>query len=267
MLVALVNDQRTSAAPKLKGLCPGCLQPVTARCGKQRAWHWAHDSKRECDSWWEETEWHRMWKSHFPVEWQEVILHDVQLNEKHIADIRTKHGLVMEFQHSPLDPQECRKRESFYKNMVWIVDASHQKNDFKRFVKGFSRFLKTNRQGMFRVLFPDETFPANWIQNTKPVFFDFRGLIPTDPSDPHDKLRELLWCLLPGRVERQAVVIAFSRGDIVTEATEHSDLLEVLLKGSVEVHNFLLQLRQRTTSSLLPLPPHSYYGQRRRRRF
>lgn len=242
MLIALVNNQRTVATPKLKGLCPGCQEPVTAKCGTQRAWHWAHVYKKECDSWSEETEWHRFWKGHFPLDWQEIILYETQSGEKHIADVRTKHGLVMEFQHSPLDPQERVKREAFYKNMIWVVDAAHRKNDYKRFVKGFPQFLSTHKKGMYLVTFPEESFPANWVQSSKPVFFDFRGIA---PSDPPDNGRELLWCLLPGRVEGCAVLIAFNRGNIVNEATEHSDLVEVLLKGHIEAKNFLLLSRQR----------------------
>ena len=132
MLIALINNQRTPAAPGLRGLCPVCQQPVTAKCGELRAWHWAHSSKKDCDSWWEETDWHRAWKSHFPIGWQEVIKYDQRSGEKHIADICTAHNLVLEFQHSPLHPQERTARESFYKNMIWIVDgvdlmAEHRK--------------------------------------------------------------------------------------------------------------------------------------------
>lgn len=46
MKFALVNEQKTEAQPKLKGLCPGCLQPVTAKCGTQKIWHWAHLTKK-----------------------------------------------------------------------------------------------------------------------------------------------------------------------------------------------------------------------------
>jgi competence protein CoiA len=262
MLIALVNNQRTLATPKLKGLCPGCQQPVTAKCGAQRAWHWAHVSNSECDSWWEETEWHRVWKSNFPIDWQEVILCDTRSGEKHIADVRTVHGLVMEFQHSPLDPQERIARETFYKNMVWIIDASHRKNDYKRFMKGIPQFLKTHKTGIFLVDYPDECLPKNWVQSTKPVFFDFKGLEPVNPSD---KVRELLWCLLPGRTGRYAVLGAFNRSDIVTEATEHSDLVKVLLKGHIEANNFLLLMRQRTQSPPQMTPPFIHQPRRRRR--
>ena len=251
MLIALVNDQRTVPAPKLKGLCPGCKQPVTAKCGQQRAWHWAHDTKIECDSWWEETEWHRAWKGHFPLEWQEVILYDLQTGEKHIADIRTAHRLVIEFQYSPLDPQERIMRENFYKNMIWIVDSSHRKNDYKRFQKGFGRFLKTHRPGIFLVTNPEKTFPLNWVASHKPVLFDFRGL---NPVDPPDNGRELLWCLLPGRVEQYAVLVALNRTDIVGEATRNSDLMEVLQKGHIEARNFLNLSRRPMPISMLPPP-------------
>ncbi len=255
MLIALIDGQRVSAAPRLKGLCPGCQQP-----GQQRAWHWAHDSKMECDSWWEETAWHRFWKSHFPLEWQEVILFDAQTGEKHIADVRTRHGLVMEFQHSPLDQQELVAREAFYKNMVWIVDASHRKNDYKRFIKGFPQFRQTPSKGVFLVATPEKCFPTNWIHSTKPVFFDFRGI---EPSAPPDNGRELLWCILPGRIEGFTVLVAFNRGDLVGETTENSDLIEVLQGLYGRVRNFLIP--PRPVARRLPPPSRPYYGQRRYR--
>jgi len=55
-----------------------------------------------CDNWWEnETQWHRDWKNHFPVEWQEVV-QIAEDGEKHIADVKTSEGWVVEFQHSYL---------------------------------------------------------------------------------------------------------------------------------------------------------------------
>lgn len=227
MLIALVNDQRTPASPQLKGLCPGCREPVTARCGQLRTWHWAHVSKKECDSWWEETEWHRHWKSQFPLEWQEVIQFDPQSGEKHIADVRTKYGLVVEFQHSPLDEQERLMREAFYKNMIWIVDLSHLKNAYKRFVKGTSAFVRKSNK-VFVAPFPNDCLPANWTQSKKPVFFDFRGITPSDPPEP---IREHLWCLLPRGTSSGAMLIAVNRNDLVRELSERSALAKLLLEG------------------------------------
>lgn len=261
MLIALVNNQRALAAPKLKGLCPGCKQSVTARCGEQRAWHWAHVSKRNCDSWWEETEWHRVWKCKFPLEWQEIILSDPQSGERHIADVRTSHGLVIEFQHSPLAPQERSAREAFYKNMVWVVDAAHRKPDYRRFLRAIPQFRKA-QNGVFLVMFPDECFPATWVNSSKPVFFDFKGIAAFDPPGE----RELLWCLLPGRLEGYAVVVAMNRADIVSEATAKSDLVEVLQNGHIIASNFLYLARSNAPARQ-PGKPQYNYGSRRRRRF
>ena len=64
-----------------------------------------------------ETQWHRNWKNKFPIVWQEIFLHDEQTGELHIADVRTEHGLVIEFQHSHIKPEERISRENFYK--IW----------------------------------------------------------------------------------------------------------------------------------------------------
>ncbi len=213
MRFALVNDERTEAAPKLAGTCPGCLQPVIAKCGTKRINHWAHRAETACDRWWEpETAWHRAWKNNFPVEWQENIRHDVQTGEKHIADVLTSHGLVIEFQHSHIDPTERMARERFYRNMVWVVDGTRLKRDYTRFAKGLNNFRTTAKQGFFLVLFPDECFPAAWLDSAVPVIFDFHE---TKSVDQPDMIRDTLWCLLPGRAEGQAVVIAMRRQDFV----------------------------------------------------
>ncbi len=94
---------------------------MIAKCGTQRVHHWAHRGERACDAWWEpETPWHRDWKSRFPADWREVIRFS-QSGEKHIADVRTEHGLTIEFQHSHLKPDERAAREAFYGNMMWVV--------------------------------------------------------------------------------------------------------------------------------------------------
>src|SRR4030095_12105852 len=109
---------------------------MIANCGEVRVWHWAHRGKRTCDRWWEpETEWHRAWKDNFPRDWQEHIHHDPS-GEKHIAAVRTGPGLIIEFQHSHLDPQERAARERFYGNMAWVVDGTRLKKDYPRFLKG-----------------------------------------------------------------------------------------------------------------------------------
>ena len=116
MKFALVNGQRQEARPNLSGKCPNpsCDRPMVAKCGEVKIWHWAHQGRRFCDPWWEnETDWHRAWKDRFPINWQEVV-HHAETGEKHIADVKTDRGWVIEFQHSPLEPEERRSRETCY---------------------------------------------------------------------------------------------------------------------------------------------------------
>src|SRR5262245_49311923 len=118
MKIALVDGNRLEARPGLSGKCPYCQSAMIAKCGERRVWHWAHRGVLKCDHWWEnETEWHRNWKNNFPVEWQEVI-HTAENGEKHIADVKTASGRIVEFQHSHLEPVERRSREAFYEPML-----------------------------------------------------------------------------------------------------------------------------------------------------
>ena len=121
MKYALSNEGRIEATPKANGICQCCESDLIAKCGTQKIWHWAHKGKRNCDHWWEnETQWHRDWKDYFPKEWQEVV-HLSEDGEKHIADVKTPNGLVIEFQHSAISAEEKLSRETFYKNMIWVV--------------------------------------------------------------------------------------------------------------------------------------------------
>lgn len=105
MHYALINGELKKAMPGLQGHCPGCAAPLIAKCGDHRMHHWAHHNRPVCDDWWEpETVWHRSWKGHFPESWQETFLTDEVSDEKHIADILTDYGFVLEFQHSHITP-------------------------------------------------------------------------------------------------------------------------------------------------------------------
>jgi competence protein CoiA len=224
MRFALANGQRVEAYPKGKGTCPLCHGEVIAKCGTRRVYHWAHWGMRNCDTWAEkETDWHRAWKNHFPVECQEFIQHDKQSGERHIADVRTPHGLVIEFQHSHLEPLERAKRERFYGNMVWVVDGTRLR-DYPRFNKGKDNLWPTGVPGYYLLAFPDECFPAMWLDSSVPVIFDFRGV---NESQPPDVFRDGLWCLLPGRAEGSAVVVGMSREEFVKVALSRRQLLPV----------------------------------------
>jgi hypothetical protein len=191
---------------------------------------------RDCDTWAEkETDWHRAWKDNFSAECQEFIQHDPQSGEKHIADVRTPHGLVIEFQHSHLDPLERAARERFYGNMVWVVDGTRLQRDYPRFNRGKDSLRHTKLPGYFLLSFPDECFPAMWLDNSVPVIFDFRGV---NESQPPDAVRDGLWCLLPGRVEGSAVVVGMLRDEFIKVAQGRPELLAVR-----EILAFMTELR------------------------
>jgi len=50
----------------------------------------------------------------YPAEWQEISLPDEKTGEKHIADVRTAHNLVIEFQHSHIPPPKSAPRAKFF---------------------------------------------------------------------------------------------------------------------------------------------------------
>src|SRR5262249_43606363 len=158
-----------------RALCPYCRGEVIAKCGTHRIPHWAHRGIRDCDSWAEkETEWHRAWKNNFPAEFQGVIQYDEKSGERRIADVRTNHGLVLEFQHSNLDRDERAGRGRFYGNMLWIVDGTRLQRDYPRFLKGKER-LRRIIDGYYLLAFPEECFPMMWLDSSVPVIFDFGG--------------------------------------------------------------------------------------------
>jgi len=109
-------------------ICGFCGQKVRGKCGKILIWHWQHVHIEDCDLWKEgETAWHREWKNRFPLEWQETII--IKNGEKHIADILTDEGLVIEFQNSAISPSAIAEREKFYGKLIWVINAESFKNN------------------------------------------------------------------------------------------------------------------------------------------
>ena len=169
MKFALYGGKRVEAEANLKGaVCQVCRAEVIAKCGDIKIHHWSHKSKKKCDHWWEnETQWHRDWKNQFPDDWQEIE-HTSKTGEKHRADIKTPKGLVVEFQHSPIDKDELSTRNTFYENIVWVVDGTRRKYDERNFEEAieFSKELKRMDLGNSSLL-------IEWSGIQKPVFFDF----------------------------------------------------------------------------------------------
>ncbi|MEA4995402.1 MAG: competence protein CoiA family protein [Petrimonas sp.] len=216
MKYALVDGIKTEAVKGVKGFCSSCGSELIAKCGEQKINHWAHKGNRNCDPWWEpETEWHRSWKKNYIIGCQEVVLTDEKTGEKHIADVRTEHGLVIEFQHSHIRSEERISRERYYKNMVWVVDGTRLKRDYPRFLKGREEFRSTEKKSIYRVDFPDEVFPKNWLKSYVPIIFDFKGLEMTNDDD----IRNNLFCLLPVRKGEIMLVAEFSREAFIRTTT------------------------------------------------
>ena len=219
MKFALVDNQRIEAEKGLKGVCPICHQPVIAKCGKYKINHWAHKSLTNCDTWWEnETDWHRQWKNLFPENWQESVMVDEKTGEKHIADIRTDGGMIIEFQHSNISETEKISREQFYKTMVWIVDGNRRKNDFKRFKKGFEYgdITPINWNSLYIVNFGNDYFPKEWLNSSVPVLFDFKN-VPLSKGETayENDLRNSLWAILPIKGGDINVLIRTNRDIII----------------------------------------------------
>ena len=180
MKYALQSDERVEATPKAIGVCPCCGSEVVAKCGNKKVWHWAHKSKQVCDHWWEnETQWHRDWKNCFPEEWQEVV-HFVEDGEKHIADVKTPSGLVIEFQHSAIKPEEIKSREKFHKHMIWIVDGSRLITDTQKLTAIVSNSaFELEKQFASKI---EKALPKNWITNSVTVYFVRLHAVSADSS-------------------------------------------------------------------------------------
>lgn len=175
MRFAIYESERVEAVPGAQGKCPGCDAQLVAKCGTKKIWHWAHKGQRHCDHWWEnETQWHRDWKNNFPSDWQEIAARD-KSGELHIADVKTPKGLVVEFQHSYIQPKEARIRTDFHQPMFWIVDGTRRKTDRKQFEAAVSDGIKhPTKDGLVQQLWVfDSRLLKEWVHVGVIVAFDF----------------------------------------------------------------------------------------------
>ena len=204
MKFAAVNGERQEAQPNLSGTCPACGAPMVAKCGEVKIWHWAHRGRRVCDVWWEnETEWHRAWKGHFPVDWQEVV-HTAKDGVKHIADVKTERGWALEFQHSYIDAEERRSRNGFYGKVIWVVNGLRRKKDGEQLSKALNSGMPIggNPPVMWRVSTEKCGLLREWASSGVPIFFDFGG-------------DTVLWWLLSGLAQGVAYVGPYSRPEFI----------------------------------------------------
>lgn len=222
MKYALIHGERQEAQPGLSGKCICCGDLTVSKCGKVKIWHWAHKGKRMCDPWWEnETEWHRSWKGLFAKEYQEII-HYAENGDKHIADVKTKYGYVIEFQHSFIKSEERQAREDFYTKMIWIVDGTRRLRDKDTFIEVWKYSTFIDGRAELRRLHERISQCAlvrDWSNRNVPVFFDFG--------------EQVLLGLLPKTKENKVHLCSIDRCVLAASMSLESpkDSFEYILKG------------------------------------
>ena len=183
---------------------------MIAKCGPEKARHWAHKGERNCEPWWEnETHWHRSWKNNFPQKWQERIHTDKVSGEKHIADVKTDSDWVLEFQHSHIKPEERRFRNAFYPKLVWVIDGTRRQRDKPNFYRILEEYdIRSDDPRFKRVLGPDDCkLIKEWHESNALVFLDFQ--------DEDDTKQPILWFLFPRIAVSEAYLWPISRDKFI----------------------------------------------------
>jgi polyhydroxyalkanoate synthesis regulator phasin len=135
------NGNRIRPFKGENGICQVCKNDVKAFCGDIYVHHWKHVAEFNCDPWKEhESEWHRSWKNEFPKDWQEALI--IKGEEKHLADIQTTNGLVLELQNSSISNSTIIEREEFYKDIYWLLNGAKFKERLKYFEKVQEKLLE-----------------------------------------------------------------------------------------------------------------------------
>lgn len=253
MKFAIVAGERREPESGVAGACPMCGRPMISKCGTVRVSHWAHKGKLQCDSWWEpETEWHRAWKGHFPIEWQEVV-HFAPDGEKHIADVKTADGWVLEFQHSPLAAQERQARTDFYKRMLWIVDGTKRKRDIAQFNRALRAGAPMNPRAPIMKVNPEGCrLLEEWSGTTAPVFLDF------------GEQQRVWWLFARGRTG-VVYVAPYARAELIV--SHRGDAPEATRQFGAFVHDLpglIANYEQHTAAPVSVLLPRPAYRYRRR---
>ena len=219
--------------------------------------HWAHRGTHSCDHWWEpETEWHRAWKNEFPADWQEAVQFAQTTGEKHVADVKTQSGRVIEFQHSPLKAEERTARESFYRKMIWVVNGRRRKRDAAQLFKCIGPCVWSLPPHILYVTNHEKcALLRDWNSSPVPVYFDLEMedgtpvFLRRDPISQNGRV-----CLTP-----------VSRGSFLQVHREGPDTEETFSEGVGVIVEGLRRTEQRPQP--LPLPGFQQYRARRRRRF
>jgi competence protein CoiA len=102
------------------------------------------------------------------------MIHTAENGERHFADVKTESGIVLEFQHSPLRRAERESRESFYQNMVWVVDALKRVRDRPQFLASLGNVAILKHKPLVISLPSNQgALLRDWSASRASVFFDF----------------------------------------------------------------------------------------------
>lgn len=143
MRFANVNGKASRPISGTPATCCLCGSAAIAKVGESITAHWAHAPNQPaaaaCELYLSDqadetvNKWHTDWQDRWPDEWQEVIIERDGI--KHIADVLipgADGGLVIEFQHSHISPEQMAAREEFYHRMVWVFDATGRDIELQR---------------------------------------------------------------------------------------------------------------------------------------
>jgi hypothetical protein len=130
---------------------------------------------------------------------------------RHIADIKTPNGLVIEFQHSAIKPDEVEKRTNFYGQVIWIIDGTRRPTDLIQYERMFSENRAERFDGVdiYTVYCEESRLLKEWGSLGRIVGFDFGG----------DNL-----CLLTASQGRSRYLFDFPKAEFAKSITEGSPL-------------------------------------------
>ena len=136
MYIALENNHRVRPSKDLRrAVCQCCNNPVIAKTGDKKVWHWAHEFLGTCSQK-AKGEWHYGWQDLFNED--EVEVRDPKW-PNNIADIciydpRLPDGyLVIELQESAISLEDIHQRNKAYKHILWITNNLNNKSTTRNF--------------------------------------------------------------------------------------------------------------------------------------
>ena len=113
-------------------VCPDCNMEMIPKCGSIVCHHWAHKCNSDCDIKYHDgiSDWHIEWQQQInnPIPGINVEVPVVVDEQYKRADLKPQHGVIIEFQKSPLPLEEKLLREKHYQNMMWVVHDDIKKS-------------------------------------------------------------------------------------------------------------------------------------------